>query len=88
MTLTQRFNVGDIVQMTEDARRDTYAEYMIPRGYHWRIRSVAINKHEHPGYDDATNDALYDLEHLHNVCAFDCSLYDYELEPAEDLNPT
>lgn len=68
--MIQRFEVGNTVQMTDDAA-DNYGEKY--RNVDLEIISVSKSTSDHPGYDGATGDALYDFQGLQ------FSLYDYEL---------
>lgn len=78
MAITQNYKIGDRVRLTNDAI-DGY-ELSYTRGNVFIITHVAKNTKEHPGYDNATNDALYDVEHAHTRCSVGNSFYDYELE--------
>jgi len=91
--LTQRFRVGDRVQMSDDA----LANY----GERWRGVALVIThvstaympsseffsrgkpQGYHPGYDPESGSALYDFNVESTGRPGTVSLYDWELEPAE-----
>lgn len=81
--IKQRFHRGDHVRLTPDAQ-EHYKELNpeIRTELVMRITHVAKNTKEHPGYDGATGDALYDLQTIVGKKDLPWSLYDYELTSA------
>lgn len=77
--MAQRFNVGDIVTLTDEAKTN-YEDF------EWatkelRVISVATSKADHPGYDEGLYpEALYDFETEDDCSDVSCSLYDWELK--------
>ena len=73
-------NVGDYVTMTDDAL-DNYGQQY--RGQSFRISHVAKSVDDHMGYDEGMGgENLYDLD------GFNSSLYDYEVESANESKAT
>lgn len=68
------FKKGDVVKIVSD--NENYDEYV---GIPLIVTHVARNRNEHPGYDEATGENLYDLK-TESGEDVPFSLYDYELE--------
>lgn len=83
MKTKQSFVQGSVVGMTADAM-EHYNElnpaWNITAKTLFVVTHVARSTKDHPGYDNATGDALYDLKYADSGEDFPCSLYDYELE--------
>ncbi len=73
-----KYKIGSLVRVAPDNDNDGYDSF---RNKTLRITHVATNRDQHPGYDGATGEALYDMETLDGE-AINCSLYDYELSQA------
>jgi hypothetical protein len=70
---------GEKVRVSSDNDNENYNSF---RGHVLKITHVAHNTTEHPGYDSGVGGCLYDLYDTETKQDVDCSLYDYELEPA------
>jgi hypothetical protein len=92
MKQAKRFKPGDRVIMTNDALANYGTEYdavvfrvsnvstfYCPAAVHFANDGHTKTCNGHPGYDDAGNSALYDLER-EDGDTFHSSLYDWELE--------
>jgi len=88
--IAKRFRVGSKVVLSPDALENYGEKY---EGRVFRVESVSTKympanqffaegkpKGYHPGYDDSSGSALYDL--LSPTADFHNSVYDWELEPA------
>ena len=73
-------NVGDYVTMTDDAL-DNYGQQY--KGQSFRISHVAKSVDDHRGYDEGMGG-----ENLYDFDGFNSSLYDYEVESANESKAT
>jgi hypothetical protein len=68
------YKIGDEVRVTSDNDNDCYGSF---RDNVLVVAHIATSQKDHPVYDDSMEGmALYDFEGV------DCSLYEYEIEPA------
>ncbi len=67
-----RFKVGQIVQVAKSCDNENYDSF---RGKPLEVTRVSTSERDHPGYDPAVNEPLYDFEGI------PVSLYEYELAP-------
>lgn len=82
------FNTGDLVVMTDDAIENYGDEYVDTVFIIEHVATKYMPSEEffrrnmpdgyHPGFDEASTDALYDLNYAEGG-AFGSSLYDWEL---------
>jgi hypothetical protein len=89
-TMEPRFDVGDSVRLTPEARKNYEIETGGPRTV-THVATAQMNAERffaegkpdgfHPGFDPASGSALYDV---HNAPV---SFYGYELEPAQNRDP-
>jgi len=75
----KHFKLKQRVKVSSQNDNDSYDSF---RNEVLIVTHVAKNKEQHPGYDDSLNgEYLYDLK-TESGKEVNCSLYDYELQPA------
>ncbi len=69
------WNIGTTVRVRSD--NENYDKF---RDKKLAITHIAHNRQDHPGYDEAVKEPLYDLQEVDTGKGVPCSLYRYELE--------